>query len=196
MIGRLKGTVISKQAPDLMLDVNGVGYELLIPLNTFFDIPDLGETVALHTHFVVREDAQQLYGFSQLEERGLFRNLIKVNGVGPKMALAILSAMTASDFVHCVRGNDIAALVKVPGVGKKTAERLLIEMRDKIASMAISETVQPAQNLGKDISAEAESALTALGYRPQDAAKMISRVAQEDIETAEQLIRAALKTMI
>ena len=196
MIGRLKGTVISKQAPDLMLDVNGVGYELLIPLNTFFDIPDLGETVALHTHFVVREDAQQLYGFSQLEERGLFRNLIKVNGVGPKMALAILSAMTASDFVHCVRGNDIAALVKVPGVGKKTAERLLIEMRDKIASMAISETAQPAQNLGKDISAEAESALTALGYRPQDAAKMISRVAQEDIETAEQLIRAALKTMI
>ena len=196
MIGKLKGTVISKQAPDLMLDVNGVGYELLIPLNTFFDIPDLGETVALHTHFVVREDAQQLYGFSQLEERGLFRNLIKVNGVGPKMALAILSAMTASDFVHCVRGNDIAALVKVPGVGKKTAERLLIEMRDKIASMAISETAQPAQNLGKDISAEAESALTALGYRPQDAAKMISRVAQEDIETAEQLIRAALKTMI
>ena len=196
MIGRLKGTVISKQAPDLMLDVNGVGYELLIPLNTFFEIPDLGETVALHTHFVVREDAQQLYGFSQLEERGLFRNLIKVNGVGPKMALAILSAMTASEFVHCVRGNDIAALVKVPGVGKKTAERLLIEMRDKIASMAISETVQPAQNLGKDISAEAESALIALGYRPQDAAKMISRVAQEDIETAEQLIRAALKTMI
>lgn len=196
MIGRLKGTVISKQTPDLMLDVNGVGYELLIPLNTFFEIPDIGETVALHTHFVVREDAQQLYGFSQLEERGLFRNLIKVNGVGPKMALAILSAMTASDFVHCVRANDIATLVKVPGVGKKTAERLLIEMRDKIASMAISETVEPAQNLGKDISAEAESALIALGYKPQDAAKMISRVAQEDIKTAEQLIRAALKTMI
>lgn len=196
MIGRLKGTVISKQAPDLMLDVNGVGYELLIPLNTFFDIPDPGETVALHTHFVVREDAQQLYGFSQLEERSLFRNLIKVNGVGPKMALAILSAMTASEFVHCVRGNDIAALVKVPGVGKKTAERLLIEMRDKIASMAVSDSVKPSQNLGSDISAEAESALTALGYKPQDAAQMISRVAREDIKTAEQLIRAALKAMI
>ena len=196
MIGRLKGTVISKQAADLMLDVNGVGYELLIPLNTFFDIPDIGETVSLHTHFVVREDAQQLYGFSQLEERSLFRGLIKVNGVGPKMALAILSAMTVTDFARCVRTDDVTSLVNVPGVGKKTAERLLIEMRDKIDDLAPDDSPQPDQHVAKDISAEAETALTALGYKPQDAAKMISRVAQKDITSAEELIRAALKAML
>lgn len=196
MIGRLKGTVLSKHAPDLLLDINGVGYELLVSLNTFFDIPDLGETVSLHTHFVVREDAQQLFGFSKLEERSLFRNLIKVNGVGPKMALAILSAMTASEFAQCVHSDDVASLVKVPGVGKKTAERLLIEMRDKIADLVPSDSITPKQHMASDITAEAESALAALGYKPQDAAKMISRVATQDISSAEELIRAALKTML
>jgi Holliday junction DNA helicase RuvA len=196
MIGRLSGTVLSKHAPDLLLDVNGVGYELLVSLNTFFNIPNEGETVSLHTHFVVREDAQQLFGFSHLEERSLFRNLIKVNGVGPKMALAILSAMTAGEFAICVRSDDAAALVKVPGVGKKTAERLLIEMRDKITDLSTAETKTPLQKIASDISAEAESALTALGYKPQDAAKMISRVANQDITTAEELIRAALKNML
>lgn len=196
MIGRLSGTVLSKQAPDLLLDVNGVGYELLVSLNTFFNIPNEGETVSLHTHFVVREDAQQLYGFSEIEERLLFRTLIKVNGVGPKMALAILSAMPASDFARCVHSNDVASLVKVPGVGKKTAERLLIEMRDKIDELAPDETTARHQNIKSDITAEAESALAALGYKPQDAAKMINRVAKQDITTAEELIRAALKTML
>jgi Holliday junction DNA helicase RuvA len=196
MIGRLKGTVLSKQAPDLLLDVNGVGYELLVSLNTFFDIPNEGETVSLHTHFVVREDAQLLFGFSVLEERSLFRTLIKVNGVGPKMALAILSAMPASDFAGCVRSNDVASLVKVPGVGKKTAERLLIEMRDKIDDIASGEPRTENSNIGSDITAEAESALAALGYKPQDAAKMINRVAKQDVTTAEELIRAALKTML
>jgi len=196
MIGRLKGTVIDKQAPDLLLDVNGVGYELLLPLNTFFDIPEVGETVTLHTHFVVREDAQQLYGFSQLEERVLFRYLIKVNGVGPKMALAILSGMSTDQFVRCVRSDDLAALVKVPGVGKKTAERLLIEMRDKLDNMMVEGAEDSLPTASKDINAEAESALTALGYRPQDAAKMVNRVASDNATTAEQLIRAALKAAL
>lgn len=196
MIGRLQGVVLSKQAPDLLLDVQGVGYELLVPLNTFFDIPDIGETVTLHTHFVVREDAQQLYGFSQLEERVLFRHLIKVNGVGPKMALAILSGMSASEFSRCVQRDEVATLVKIPGVGKKTAERLLIEMRDKISSIVDNGSEQPVEQVTQDISLEAESALTALGYRPQDAAKMVNRVADEHITNAEELIRAALKSMV
>ena len=135
MIGRLQGKVIEKQAPDLLIDVQGVGYEVLVSLNTFFGIPGAGEAVTLHTHFVVREDVQQLYGFMTLSERTLFRYLIKVNGVGPKMALAILSGMSANDFAICVHNNDIATLVKLPGVGKKTAERLLIEMRDKIGDI-------------------------------------------------------------
>lgn len=196
MIGRLQGVVLSKQAPDLLLDVQGVGYELLVSLNTFFDIPDIGETVTLHTHFVVREDAQQLYGFSQLEERVLFRHLIKVNGVGPKIALAILSGMSASEFSRCVQRDEVATLVKIPGVGKKTAERLLIEMRDKISSIVDNGSEQPVEQVTQDISLEAESALTALGYRPQDAAKMVNRVAGEHITNAEELIRAALKSMV
>jgi len=196
MIGRLQGKVIGKQAPDLLLDVQGVGYELLIPLNTFFDIPDIGETVTLHTHFVVREDAQQLYGFSRLEERSLFRNLIKINGVGPKMALAILSGMSVEEFIRCVRRDDIATLVKIPGVGKKTAERLLIEIRDKISSLAVESADKDSAGVDQDISLEAESALTALGYKPQDAAKMVSRVVDDSITNAEQLIRAALKSMV
>ena len=196
MIGRIKGVVLSKQAPDLLLDVQGVGYELLVPLNTFFEVPGIGETVTLHTHFVVREDAQQLYGFSQLEERVLFRHLIKVNGVGPKMALAILSDMSVKEFSRCVQRDEVATLVKIPGVGKKTAERLLIEMRDKISSIGDGSSEPVAEQVTQDISLEAESALTALGYRPQDAAKMVNRVAGEHITNAEQLIRAALKSMV
>ena len=179
-----------------MLDVGGVGYELLVPLNTFFEVPEIGETVTLHTHFVVREDAQQLYGFSQLEERVLFRHLIKVNGVGPKMALAILSDMSVKEFSRCVQRDEVATLVKIPGVGKKTAERLLIEMRDKISSIADDSSEPVTEQVTQDISLEAESALTALGYRPQDAAKMVNRVAGEHITNAEQLIRAALKSMV
>jgi Holliday junction DNA helicase RuvA len=197
MIGRLQGKVIEKQAPDLLIDVQGVGYEVLVSLNTFFGVPAVGEAVTLHTHFVVREDVQQLYGFATQSERQLFRYLIKVNGVGPKMALAILSGMSANDFAICVHNNDIATLVKLPGVGKKTAERLLIEMRDKIGdvdataggSAAGSHTAKP------DISQEAESALIALGYKPTDAAKIISRVANESVSDAGELIRLALKSM-
>jgi Holliday junction DNA helicase RuvA len=196
MIGRLQGKVLSKQAPDLLLDVQGVGYELLVPLNTFFEIPDIGELATLHTHFVVREDAQQLYGFSQLEERLLFRHLIKVNGVGPKMALAILSGMSVKEFSRCVQKDEVLTLVKIPGVGKKTAERLLIEMRDKINKITDTSAEANEEPLTQDISLEAESALIALGYKPQDAAKMVNRVAGEHITNAEQLIRAALKSMV
>ena len=196
MIGRLQGKVLSKQAPDLLLDVQGVGYEVLVPLNTFFDIPDIGELVTLHTHFVVREDAQQLFGFSQLDERLLFRHLIKVNGVGPKMALAILSGMSVKEFSRCVQLDEVTTLVKIPGVGKKTAERLLIEMRDKIAKITGDSSKEIIEEVTQDISLEAESALTALGYKPQDAAKMVNRVAGEHITNAEELIRAALKSMV
>lgn len=197
MIGRLQGKVIEKQAPDLLIDVQGVGYEVLVSLNTFFGVPAVGESVTLHTHFVVREDVQQLYGFGTQSERQLFRHLIKVNGVGPKMALAILSGMSANDFAICVHNNDIATLVKLPGVGKKTAERLLIEMRDKIGDVDATAggSVAGAREVKPDISQEAESALIALGYKPTDAAKIISRVASESVSDAGELIRLALKSM-
>ena len=198
MIGRLQGKVIEKQAPDLLVDVQGVGYEVLVSLNTFFDVPEAGEIVTLHTHFVVREDIQQLYGFTKLSERSLFRNLIKVNGVGPKMALAILSGMSANDFAICVHNNDTATLVKLPGVGKKTAERLLIEMRDKIGDIDTSGGDAGANgslSAQSDLAQEAESALIALGYKPADAAKIINRVADESVTDAGELIRLALKSM-
>ena len=197
MIGRLQGKVIEKQAPDLLIDVQGVGYEVLVSLNTFFGVPAVGESVTLHTHFVVREDVQQLYGFGTQSERQLFRHLIKVNGVGPKMALAILSGMSANDFAICVHNNDIATLVKLPGVGKKTAERLLIEMRDKIGDVDATAggAVAVARDIKPDIAQEAESALIALGYKPADAAKIISRVANESVSDAGELISLALKSM-
>jgi Holliday junction DNA helicase RuvA len=198
MIGRLQGKVIEKQAPDLLVDVQGVGYEVLVSLNTFFDIPEVGAVVTLHTHFVVREDIQQLYGFTKLSERSLFRNLIKVNGVGPKMALAILSGMSANDFAICVHNNDTATLVKLPGVGKKTAERLLIEMRDKIGDIdtsGVDAGGNKSLSAQSDLAQEAESALIALGYKPADAAKIINRVADESVTDAGELIRLALKSM-
>ncbi|KRO92209.1 MAG: ATP-dependent DNA helicase RuvA [SAR92 bacterium BACL26 MAG-121220-bin70] len=196
MIGQIKGIIIAKQAPDLMIDVQGIGYEVLVSLGTFFDTPEIGGAVTLHTHFVVREDAQLLFGFITLEERTLFRQLIKVNGVGPKMALAILSGMSANEFAHAVHKNDIGTLVKLPGVGKKTAERLVIEMRDKIDDAQLNRSASGAIGKLVGIQQEAESALTALGYKPQDAAKMISRVSDEEITSAEQLIRRALKNMV
>ena len=196
MIGQIKGIIIAKQAPDLLVDVQGIGYEVLVSLGTFFEIPEIGGAVTLHTHFVVREDAQLLFGFATLEERALFRQLIKVNGVGPKMALAILSGMSASEFALAVHNNDIATLVKLPGVGKKTAERLVIEMRDKVDIAQINDFGSATAGKHPDIKQEAESALTALGYKPQDAVKMISRVSDEEITSTEQVIRRALKNMV
>jgi len=195
MIGRITGIIVSKVAPDVLVDVQGVGYEVLVSLGTFFDLPEVAEAVTLHTHFVVREDAQLLFGFSSLQERSLFRTLIKVNGVGPKMALGILSGMTAGEFAHAIRTNDVATLVKLPGVGKKTAERLVIEMRDRLDDIDVTVNAN-VPDKRPDIQQEAESALIALGYKPQDAAKMISRAEGDQITSAEQLIRAALKSMV
>ena len=195
MIGRITGIIVSKVAPDVLVDVQGVGYEVLVSLGTFFDLPEVAEAVTLHTHFVVREDAQLLFGFSSLQERSLFRTLIKVNGVGPKMALGILSGMTAGEFAHAIRTDDVATLVKLPGVGKKTAERLVIEMRDRLDDIDVTVNTNVSDKR-PDIQQEAESALIALGYKPQDAAKMISRAEGDQITSAEQLIRAALKSMV
>ena len=195
MIGQITGIIVSKIAPDVLVDVKGVGYEVLVSLGTFFELPEVGGGVTLHTHFVVRDDAQLLFGFSSLPERSLFRTLIKVNGVGPKMALGILSGMTAGEFAHAIRTNDVATLVKLPGVGKKTAERLVIEMRDRIDHIDVT-TNESVAVKRPDIQQEAESALIALGYKPQDAAKMISRTESDQVTTAEQLIRGALKSMV
>lgn len=202
MIGWLKGRILEKQAPHLLLDVNGVGYELQAPMTTFYALPGEG-VVELYTHLVVREDAQQLYAFADRDERSLFRSLIKVNGVGPKLALAILSSIDARHFVECVRHDDVNALVKIPGIGKKTAERLLIEMRDRLkgwhdegGAVLPGGERQPALSDGRQVVQEAESALIALGYKPQDAARMITAVKTEEPATAEVLIRAALKRMI
>ncbi|MEH6617392.1 MAG: Holliday junction branch migration protein RuvA [Porticoccus sp.] len=198
MIGRIKGVLLEKQAPELLIDVQGIGYEVLVSLTSFFDLPALGETVTLHTHFVVREDAQQLYGFADTRERELFRTLIKVSGVGPKMALGILSGMTATEFVHSVKSNDTATLVKLPGVGKKTAERLIVEMRDRLehfGETAGLDMSSPSANNRPDTIKEAESALIALGYKPQEAARMVNASAA-DGQTSQELIRLALKSMV
>ncbi len=198
MIGRIEGVLLEKQAPELLIDVQGLGYEVLVSLNTFFDLPALGEKVTLRTHFVVREDVQQLYGFADVRERELFRTLIKVSGVGPKMALAILSGMTATDFVHSVQTNDTATLVKLPGVGKKTAERLIVEMRDRLESFGNTADIGMLSASASNQSAavkEAESALITLGYKPQEAARMVNACAGEK-QTSQELIRQALKSMV
>ena len=202
MIGRLRGVLVEKQPPSLILDVKGVGYELEAPMSTFYRLPELGQEVTLITHFVVREDAQLLYGFSDKSERQLFRSLIRVNGVGPKLALAILSGMEAEMFTRCVHEQDATMLTRIPGVGKKTAERLIVEMKDRLnewqpALAALEQAATskaPATNARHDPVQDAVSALIALGYRPQDASKAIAGVEAEGLST-DQLIRLALRAM-
>lgn len=203
MIGRVSGVLLEKQAPYILVDVKGIGYELQAPMTTFYALPAIGELVTLHTHFSVSENAQQLFGFADKIDRELFRLLIKVNGVGPKMAVGIMSIDT-QELVSCVMENNLAALVKVPGVGKKTAERLIIEMRDKLKgwshsgsanATASSEHIQPTPSRNT-IAAEAESALIALGYKPAEASRMVSKVQPEDAESAEVVIRMALKSVL
>ena len=202
MIGRINGTLLEKQAPRILVDVNGVGYEIEVPMTTIYRLPELGRPVLLHTHFVVREDAQLLYGFSDKAERELFRVLIKVNGVGPKMALAILSGMEGAEFVRCVQDHDINTLVKLPGVGRKTAERLLVEMQDKLKDFSQwlpqlpSTMPQSATKRSVKIEiSEAESALIALGYKPQEAAKAIAALDTEGLRS-EDIIKQALRNMV
>ncbi len=202
MIGRLVGEVVDKQAPDLLIDVNGVGYEVQLPLTSFYELPETGNKATVYTHFVVREDAQLLYGFSSKQERALFRLLIKANGVGPKLGLTILSGLTAEQFVQCVESDDVTTLVKLPGVGKKTAERLLIEMRDRIKdlNMAPGLLTTPIESAGSPLQKsngidDATSALVSLGYSSQQAQKAVKAVYVEG-DDSEVVIRKALKNML
>ena len=197
MIGRLRGEIVAKRPPHLLVDVNGVGYELEAPMSTFYDLPAVGAAVLLHTHLVVREDAHVLYGFAREAERALFRSLLRVGGVGPKMALAILSGMNADEFARCVQRDDTAALSRLPGIGKKTAERLIIEMRDRLARLdddALAGAVRArAAGAGAPSAVEdAVSALVALGYKAPEASRMVRAVAADGLGS-EDLIRAALK---
>lgn len=197
MIGFLRGILISKTPPQLIVDVQGVGYEVEAPMTTFYDLPALGEELKLFTHLVVREDAHILFAFSTESDRMMFRTLIKVNGVGPKLALTVLSGQSSEEFCRCIHDNDVQALVRLPGIGKKTAERLIIEMRDRLPNLPAltdsgktdSATSHLFNNSPKQ---EAISALCALGYKTQDASKMVNAIAQEN-KTCEQMIKLALQ---
>lgn len=191
MIERLTGTLIEKDPPHIIVDVNGIGYGLLVTMQTMYQLPQCGDSITLHTHFVVREDAQTLFGFHSQQERALFRALIKVNGVGPKMALSILSGIEPDVFVQCVQDNNVTALTRIPGVGKKTAERLLVEMRDKLDDWTPAVSSAPASSVADD----AISALVALGYKQKEAEQAVKHVYQADA-TSEGLIRDALKAMV
>lgn len=194
MIGFLRGKLVAKQPPQLILDVNGVGYELDAPMSTFYDLPALGAEVTLHTHLVVREDAHILFGFGSERERRMFRELLKVSSIGPKIALAILSGINVDTFLLCVEAGDADALVKVPGVGRKTAERLIIEMRDRVKGFG--EIVFRVQSASGSVSvephAEAFSALVALGYKPVEVTRLLKSV-NADAQSTEEMIRQALK---
>ena len=203
MIGSIRGRLIQKQAPDIVIEAAGVGYEIQVPMTTLFQLPAVGEETFLLTHFVVRDDAQLLYGFIDPTDRLLFRQLIKVSGVGPKLALAILSGMDAVAFARCIERNDLATLVALPGVGKKTAERLIVEMRDRLgdwlatlAPSAGNATVRGVVARPQDSAADAESALVSLGYKPPEAARMIQSVRTEDEQDSETLIRLALRASV
>jgi Holliday junction DNA helicase RuvA len=199
MIGFLRGKLAFKAPPVLMLDVNGVGYEVEAPMTTFYNLPAIGAEVMLHTHLVVREDAHILFGFSTEADRSMFRTLIKVNGVGPKLALTILSGQSAEEFHRCIHNNDTQALVRLPGVGKKTAERLIIEMRDRLPDLGDSVgsaviSVDQSQRISNP-KQEAISALCSLGYKPLDASKMVQNISAED-KSCEDIIRLALQGTI
>jgi len=196
MIGKITGIVEEKSTNQILINVSGLSYELEVPISTSFSLPDIGQVVTLFTHFVVREDAQLLYGFLLRQDRDMFRVLIKVNGVGPKMGITILSGLDSNALARCVMDNEVSTLVKLPGIGKKTAERLLIELQDKVQKL----TTQNAESTGVQtmtatIEDEAESALIALGYRPQDAAKAI-KYSKQIGQSLEQLIKASLKSMM
>ncbi len=197
MIGRLAGTLVAQRPPALVIDVAGVGYELQAPMTTFYCLPPVGGRLVLATHLVARDDAQTLYGFMTEADRNLFRALIRISGVGPRLGLTILSGMTAEEFLRCVHHQDVSTLVRLPGVGKKTAERLLFEMRDRLSTGSFDvtgvATLAPRKREGAH--EEAVSALIALGYRPPEAERAVSQSFQEDLGTAA-LIKAALGAML
>ena len=207
MIGRLQGIIIEKSPPEIVLDVHGVGYELQLPMTCFYELPAVGETATIITHFVVREDAQLLYGFNTKQERQLFRELLKANGVGPKLALAIMSGMSATQFVACVEREDVSSLVKLPGVGKKTAERLIVEMKDRLKGWSSHDLFTPytdaaptdssttPQTEGGFVESEAIAALLALGYKPQQASLVVGKIMKPEM-TVEAVIRESLRAML
>lgn len=198
MIGRLRGSILHKQPPELIIDVAGVGYEISAPMSTFYQLPNDQKEITLYTHLVVREDAQLLYGFYSERERSLFRSLIKINGIGPKLALAILSGIEPDLFMQCVQNNDSSTLMNIPGIGKKTAERLIIETRDLFkkweTQMTVHSTEMQRGNIQQNMQ-DAIDALTTLGYKPHDAKRAISQIYQVD-KTSEELIRLALKRIV
>lgn len=195
MIGRLRGTLVHKQPPWLIVDVNGVGYELEAPMSTIYDLPELGREVIVFVHHAQKEDSVALYGFLREAERRLFREVQKVSGIGAKIALAILSGSSVEDFARQVHDGDITALSRIPGIGKKTAERLVLELRDKLgAASAESPSARPAHAAG-DPQSEAVIALQQLGYKPAEAARM-AREAQDEGDTAEAIIRKALRAAL
>ncbi len=197
MIGFLRGIILKKQPPLLILDVQGVGYEIEAPMTTFYALPEINNEIEIFTHLVVRDDAHLLFGFATENERHLFRTLIKVNGVGAKMALTILSGIEADEFALCIQNNDAARLTKLPGVGKKTAERLIIEMRDKLDGLPTTSITRNSNSLSikNDPVNEAVSALIGLGYKPPEASRFVLAVANDDM-SSEELIREALKNSV
>ena len=195
MIGRLKGIVVHKQPPWLVVDVNGVGYELEAPMSTFYDLPELGREVALFTHYAQKEDSVSLYGFLREAERRLFRDVQKVTGIGAKIALAVLSGMPVDEFARLVQAGDVTALTRIPGIGKKTAERMVVELRDRAADFAGAGAVAGGQGLPGDAQSEAVIALQQLGYKPAEAARM-AREATEAGDDAATIIRKALKSAL
>ena len=195
MIGSLRGRLAHKQPPQIILECGGVGYEVETPMSTFLALPGIGSEVFLHTHLVVREDAQTLFGFSTEEEKSLFRSLLKVSGVGAKMGLAILSGMSVTDFQRCVQYEDTAMLVKIPGVGKKTAERLIIEMRDRIDSTSAESGSDKSRTTRSDPRNEAFDALISLGYRTNEINRLLGRLDIAE-KSAEDIIRLALRQAV
>ena len=198
MISRLTGILAAKRAPQILIDCNGVGYEADVSMTTYYQLPEVGEQISIWTHLLVKEDSHSLIGFTGEQERKLFRQLIRITGVGPKMALTILSGIDNQQFALCVANNDVAMLTRLPGVGKKTAERLIIEMRDKIEALLSDMPPQQVSPSGHSVISEAIEALQALGYKPADAEQMIGRAQQqgETHSSASQLIKKALQTTV
>jgi len=192
MIGSIRGQIVAKTPPHLTVEAGGLGYELEAPMSTYFHLPAVGEPVRLLTHLVVREDAHVLYAFGTEAERRLFRDLIKVSGVGPKIALALLSGLSVEAFAVCVHEHDVSALTRVPGIGRKTAERLVVEMRDRIEAGALE---RPAPAAGSEAETEAFDALIALGYKPPEASRLLKSAGHETHST-EELIRRALQRAV
>ncbi|MGK0296557.1 MAG: Holliday junction DNA helicase RuvA [Gammaproteobacteria bacterium] len=199
MIGSLRGKLLHKQPPNLSIDVAGVGYEVEAPMTTFYQLPAVGEDIFIFTHLAIRDDAHLLFGFATEDERRLFRTLIKVNGVGAKMALTILSSIEADEFTKCIKDGNTERLIRLPGVGKKTAERLVIEMQDRLKDWQTDSSAKPSgsQNKSHNVFAadEAISALISLGYKPQEASRFVHAVSTEDMDS-ESIIRAALKASV